>query len=214
MLKLCSCSSLFESSFWVNILIKITIKYSKTLNLSIPAYSPVQKEGCSDREFNSSETSGDVASEFSSTPNTSVESTPESSPLKEPQPSTSMGNTQVQSTGKDLSLLMKPEQIYQTPSESLYFREMVKTKTTPKQNPRKNDLESKQERDKIPTTLPKKPSPCIKYIKRKQNKLRKSVAATSRVGNAYNILRTGGIKRPHHYRLGTVALRKIRRYQM
>ena len=192
---------------------KVAVKYSKTLNLSIPAYSLIQKEGCSDREFNSSESSGDVASEFSSTPNTSVESTPESSPLKEPQPSTSTGNTRVQSRGKDLSLLMKPGQMYGTPSESLYFREMVKTKMTPKQNPRKSDLESKQEREKIPATLLKKSGPHIKYTQRKPNCLRKSVAATSRAGNAYNVPRTGGIKRPYHYHPGTVALREIRRYQ-
>ena len=185
---------------------KITVKYSKTLNLSIPAYSPVQKEGCSDREFNSSKSSGDVASEFSSTPNTSVESTAEASPLKDPQPSTSMRDTQVQSRGKDLSLLMKPGQMYRTPSESLYFREMVKTKMTPKQNPRKSDLELKQERDKIPATLPKKTGPRIKYTQRKPNRLRNSVAATARAGNANTIPRTGGIKRPHCYRPGMVAL--------
>ena len=182
------------------------MKYSKTLNLSIPAYSLIQKEGCSDREFNSSESSGDVASKFSSTPNTSVESTPEASPLKDPQPSTSMRDSQIPSRGKDLSLLMKPGQIYRTPSESLYFRDMVKTKTTPKENPRKSNLESKQERDKIPATLPKKTEPCIKYTQRKLNCLRNSVAATARAGNANTIPRTGGVKRPHHYRPGTVAL--------
>ena len=149
-----------------------TKKYSKTLKLSIPAYSLVQKEGCSDREFNSSKSSGDVASEFSSTPNTSVESTLESSPLKDPQPSTSTGNIRVQSREKDLSLLMKPSQMYQTPSESLYFREMVRTKTTPKQNPRKSNLEVKQGREQIPTTLPKKSGPRIKYTQRKQNRLK------------------------------------------
>ena len=145
--------------------------YSNTSNLSITVYSPVQKEGCSDREYSSSESSGDVVSEFSSTPDTSVESTPEPSPLKEPQPSTSTGNNRVQSRGKDLSLLMKPGQSYQTPSESLYFREMVKTKTTPKQNPRKSDLEAKQDREKIPATLPRK-GPRIKYTQRKQNQQR------------------------------------------
>ena len=192
---------------------KITIKYSKTLNLSIPAYSLVQKEGCSDREFNSSQSSGDVASEFSSTPNTSVESTLESSPLKEPQPSTSMRDTRVQSRGKDLSLLMKPGQMCRIPSESLYFREMVKTKMTPKQNPRKSNLESKQEREKIPATLLKKSGPHIKYTQRKLNRLRNSVATTARAGNANNVLRIGRIKRPHRYHPGTVALRESRRYQ-
>ena len=154
-----------------------------------------------------------MASEFSSIPNTSVERTPESSPLKDPQPSTSMKDTRVQSRGKDLSLLMKPGQMYRTPSESLYFREMIKTKMTPKQNPRKSDLELKQERDKIPTTLPKNPGSRIKYTQRKLNHFRNSVAATARAGNANNVPRTGRIKRPHQYHPGYVALREIRRYQ-
>ena len=163
---------------------KIAKEYSNTLNLSITAYSPVQKEGCSDREYGSSESSGDVVSEFRSTPDTSVESTPEPSPQKEPQLSTSTGNIQVQSRGKDFSLLMKLGQSYQTPSESLYFREMVKTKTTPKQNSRKSDLAAKQDREKIPATLLKKSGPRIKYTARKQNQLRKSAAAISRVEKA------------------------------
>ena len=41
---------------------KLLKKYSNTLNLSITAYSPVQQEGCSDREYSSSESSGDVVS--------------------------------------------------------------------------------------------------------------------------------------------------------
>ena len=108
---------------------------------------------------------------------------------------------------------MKPGQSYQTPSESLYFREMVKQKTTPKDNPRKSDLEAEQQRESIPTTLPRKTGPGIKYTPRKQIRLRKSAAATSRAGNAYTVPRMGGIKRPHHYCPGTVALREIRRYQ-
>ena len=141
--------------------------YLNTSNLSITVYSPVQKEGCSDREYSNSESSGDVVSEFPSTPDTSVESTPEPSPLKDPQPSTSTGNNQIQSRGKDLSLLMKPGQLYQPPSESLYFREMVKRKTTPKQNPRKSELQAKQDRENIPATLPRK-GPHIKYTLRTQ----------------------------------------------
>ena len=86
--------------------------YLNTSILSITVYSPVQKEGCSNREYSSSESSGDVVSEFPSTPDTSVESTLEPSPLKESQPSTSTGNNRVQSRGKYLSLLMKPGQSY------------------------------------------------------------------------------------------------------
>ena len=53
-------------------------------NLSIPVHSPIPREGCSDKEYGSSENSGDDISEFPSTPDTSVESTPEPSPKKAP----------------------------------------------------------------------------------------------------------------------------------
>ena len=39
------------------------------------------------------------------------------------------------------------------------------------------------------------------------------MAATSKAGNAYAVPTTGGIKKPHHYHPGMVALREIRRYQ-
>ena len=112
-------------------------------NLSITTHSPMPREGCSDRDYSSSESSGDVLSEFLSTPDTSVESTPESSPKKGPQPSASTGSGPIPNKGKDLSLLMKPGQLYKIPSESLYFKEMVKSKTTPKENPRKSAMEAK-----------------------------------------------------------------------
>ena len=181
--------------------------------LSITAHSPIPREGCSDREYGSSENSGDDISEFPSTPDTSVESTPEPSPKKAPRPSTSTGNGPISSRGKDLSLLMKPGQLYKTPSESLYFREMVKSKTMPKVNPRKSAMEAKMSREQIPSTLPKKTGPNIKYTPRKADRLRKSVAATSKAGKSNQVPSTGGIKRPHRYRPGTVALREIRRYQ-
>ena len=136
-------------------------------NLSITAHSPIPREGCSDREYSSSENSGDVISEFPSTPDTSVESTPEPSPKKGPQPSTSTGSGPIPSRGKDLCLLMKPGQLYKTPSESLYFRKMVKSKTTPKENLRKSAMEAKMPRDQIPTTIPKKTGLHIKYTPRK-----------------------------------------------
>ena len=182
-------------------------------NLSITAHSPILREGCCDREYCSSENSGDDISEFPLTPDTSVESTPEPSPKKGPQPSTSTGNGPISSRGKDLSLLMKPGQLYKTPSESLYFREMVKSKTTPKENLRKSAMEAKMSREQIPATLPKKTGPHIKYTPRKTNRFRKSVAATSKVGKSNQVPWTGGIKRPHQYRPGTVALHEIWRYQ-
>ena len=86
-----------------------------------------------------------VILEFSSTPNTSVCSTPESSSIDkrsvvedEAIPSTSTApvpppKSNGQSRGKDLSLLMKSvgRGTYSTPGDSLYFREnMVRTKQT------------------------------------------------------------------------------------
>ena len=86
-----------------------------------------------------------VISEFSSTPNTSVCSTPEHSPINKGKgirdkaiPSTSTAPISKlkgvgQSKGKDLSLLINAQYCdrYCTPQDSLYFREkMVKTKQT------------------------------------------------------------------------------------
>ena len=55
--------------------------------------------------------------------------------------------------------------------------------------------------------------PHIKYTQRKTNKFKRSVKATTSVGKAQVVPTTGGIKRPHRYHPGTVALREIRRYQ-
>ena len=73
-----------------------------------------------------------VCSEFSSTPDTSVQSTPEPSPAKKArvdvEPSTS--KEVKQSRGKDLTLLMKGNTKGHTlPKDSLYFREMARSKT-------------------------------------------------------------------------------------
>ena len=85
-------------------------------------------------------------SEFSSTPNTSVESTPDLTPVKP----VKKGEKQTISRGKDLTLLMELGKSYETPAESLYFREMARSKTTPKVNPRKSDLAGKIPRTPIP----------------------------------------------------------------
>ena len=110
---------------------------------------------------------------------------------------------------------MKPGQIYRTPAELLYFREMACSKTTPKVNPRKSELAAKSEREQLPTNLPTKKGPNIKYTPRKTSKFKKSVKVMMAVAaaNAPGLPATGRIKRPHHYHLGTVALREIRRYQ-
>ena len=103
--------------------------------------------------------------------------------------------SRVVSKGKDLSLLMKPGQKYETPAQSLYFREMALSKTTPKVNPRKSDLAGKMQRDPVP----------------KKN-LKKSVKSTNKAARN-NVPFTGGLKKPPRYCPGTVALREIRRYQ-
>ena len=77
-----------------------------------------------------------VCSEFSSTPDTSVQSTPEPSPAKKAQvdvePSTS--KEVKQSRGKDLTLLMKGNtKGHALPKDSLYFREMARTKENSKE---------------------------------------------------------------------------------
>ena len=143
-----------------------------------------------------------VISEFSSTPNTSVCSTPESSPINkrsvvvdEAVPSTSTApipppRNHGQIRGKDLSLLMKSigRSAYSTPRDSLYFREnMVKTKKTARN--RKTREGGKQPRKQL------------------QNK---SLRKTLQSGRGP---RTGGVKKPMRWRPGTVALREIRRYQ-
>ena len=74
-------------------------------------------------------------------------------------------------------------------------------------------MEAKMSQDQIPPTLPKKTGPGIKYTPRKTDRFRKSVAATSKVGKSNQVPWTGGIKKPHRYCPGTVALCEIRRYQ-
>ena len=141
-----------------------------------------------------------VISEFSSTPNTSVCSTPKPSPINKGKgmmgkviPSTSTAPIPKpkgvsQSRGKDLSLLINAQNRnqYCTPQDSLYFREkMVKTKQTARRT---------RESGKLP---------------RKQLK-NKSLCKTLQNPRG---LKTGGVKKPMQYRPGTVALREIRRYQ-
>ena len=91
--------------------------------------------GCSDSN------SVERLSEFSSTPQTSVHTTPESSPARQETlatdgaiPSTSgeppVKKPKLQSKGKDLTLLMEGKGTYRTPQDSLYFSEMACSKTT------------------------------------------------------------------------------------
>ena len=76
---------------------------------------------------------------------------------------------------------------------------MACSKTTPKINPQKSELEGKSPRTPIPTTPAKK-------------NIKKSVRATNDAARR-NLPATSGVKKPHCYHPGTVALREIRRYQ-
>ena len=155
----------------------------------------VDQTGCSD--------SNSICSEFSSTPNTSVESTPEPSPkrMRVEQSSTSKGPTKPK--GKDLSLLLatKPGS-YALPKDSLYFSEMVRQKKTAR---KKTGGPGKVPRKQFATKdLRKKLTPG----QARKNVARANAAGQKNLGNP-----RGGLKRPMRWRPGTVALREIRRYQ-
>ena len=132
-------------------------------------------------EFNDSSSSskGETLSKFASTPNTSVQSTPVQTPNKDkrdehivmdvpfpenPIPSGSEDKITRTSTGKNLELI-KPNEQCATPSDSLYFSEMTRTKTTQRLN--KNLPKGKQPRKQIATTPLKKLSPksVMKHLK-------------------------------------------------
>ena len=160
--------------------------------------------GCSDSVICSE------CSEFSSTPNTSVESTPEPSPKrrKVEEPSTPRDPVEppttrdsVKSKGKDLSLLLatKPKG-GMLPKDSLYFSEMARSKTTARKKT------GKTPRKQLVT---KNPTKKLTAAQARKNVLRANQAQQKNLGNP----QTGGVKRPMRYRPGTVALREIRRYQ-
>ena len=136
--------------------------------------------GCLDADNHNS---SDELSEFSITPDTSVHMTHDG--LPQTQAVSCNRVPRAQSKGKDLTLLMKPGICYQTPAESLYFREKVMAcqKNTPLGNPRKSDLEAKQQRAQLPSYLPKK-GPRTKTTPQKiqppKNKLRKLVNSTNK----------------------------------
>ena len=144
-----------------------------------------------------------VCSEFSSTPDTSVQSTPEPSPAKKArvdvEPSTS--KEVKQSRGKDLTLMMKGNtKGHALPKDSLYFREMARTKKT-----------ARKKTGKIPrqNLIPKAPCKTLSQEQARKNAAKAAAAAQKNLGN----FQTGGLKKPMRYRPGTVALREIWRYQ-
>ena len=129
-----------------------------------------------------------------------MRSTPENSPphakeMGEPSTSTS------RSKGKDLSLLLatKPGKLA-LPKDSLYFREMARTKKTARKKT------GKTPRQNLPSQAPRKK---LTPEQARRNVAKAVAAAQKNLGN----LQTGGLKRPMRWRPGTVALREIRRYQ-
>ena len=174
-------------------------------------------------EFDNSGSSskGETLSEFTNTPDTSVHSTPVHTPSKDggeehiimdvpfvenPRPSGSRDEVVKIPTGKNLELIKRPNEKCITPSDSLYFSEMTKTKQTKWLN--KNLPKGKQPRTPIPKTPLKKLSP--KSVMRLRNQTRRAVKAGVK---AQPTGPTGGLKKPMRYKPGTVALREIQRYQ-
>ena len=114
----------------------------------------------------------------------------------------SISRDPIKSKGKDLSLLLaaKPKG-GMLPKDSLYFREMARTKKTARKKT------GKSPRKQLVTKNPvKKLTPA----QARKNVAKANQAAQQNLGNPP---KTGGLKRPMRYRPGTVALREIRRYQ-
>ena len=170
----------------------------------------IDQTGCSD-EFNSSFSSTN-SSEFIPSPKLKESAGPLTNAEPEPQdqiimdvpfatpsgPSTSQAVKPV-SKGKDLSLLLKPGDKYLTPQESLYFSEMVKTKTTARK------CMGKRPHENIASKAP------CKTLTAAQAKVNAQKAIQAGKMNCTGS--TGGIKKPMRYMPGTVALREIRQYQ-
>ena len=151
----------------------------------------MDQTGCSNLDF--------VCSEFSSTPNTSVQSTPEPTPTKKRKEEPSRGPTKTK--GKDLSLLLAAKHgKLALPKDSLYFREMARTKKTARKKTGKTPHQN---------LVPKAPRKTLSQEQARKNAAKAAAAAQKNLGN----FQTGGLKKPMRYRPGTVALREIRRYQ-
>ena len=114
----------------------------------------------------------------------------------------SISRDPVKSKGKDLSLLLaaKPKG-GMLPKDSLYFREMARTKKTARKKTGKSPREQLVTKNPIKKLTP---------AQARKNVAKANQAAQQNLGNPP---KTGGLKRPMRYRPGTVALREIRRYQ-
>ena len=158
----------------------------------------MDQTGCSDLDSIGSEFSSTQNTSVHSTPGTSPEPSPQRKPNKEPLPSTSGASSKPK--GKDLFLLLaiKPKGAT-LPKDSLYFREMARTKKTARKKtgktPRKNFATKNLTKQLTPAQA-------------RKNVLKARQAQERNLGNP-----TGGLKKPMQWRPGTVALREIWRYQ-
>ena len=175
----------------------------RLINKAVPPFVFTTFTAPMEDNTGSSDSGSIVCSEFSSTLDTSVQSTPEPSPAKKArvdvEPSTS--KEVKQSRGKDLTLLMKGNtKGHALPKDSLYFREMARTKKA-----------ARKKTGKIPrrNLVPKVPRKTLSQEQTRKNAAKAAAAAQKNLGN----FQTGGLKKPMRYRPGTVALREIRRYQ-
>ena len=140
------------------------------------------RTGCSDCDL------VENCSEFSSTPNTSVRTTPESSPIKKrrvEEPVTPRSSDPKRPRGKDLSLLMATQGgNCSMPKDSLYFREkrMVKMKKTAHKGT------GKRPRENLASKNPRK---TLTKEQVRKNALKASQAARKNLGNPQG---TGGLK--------------------
>ena len=133
-----------------------------------------------------------------------METTPEPSPAKKARVDVepSISKEVKLSRGKDLTLLMKGNtKGHALPKDSLYFREMARSKTTAK---KKTGGPGKAPCKQLATKNPRKMLTAAQA--------RKNAAKAMAAGKQGNP-QTGGLKRPMRWRPGTVALRKICRYQ-
>ena len=110
--------------------------------------------------------------------------------------------------------VVKPHS-YRDIKDSIYFREaMVKTKRTKKLTQKeKDEIAGKQQREPIPPKPLRKRGASKSGVK---NEVDNTIAAgrkAPRRAPQKSAPSTGGVKKPHRYRPGTVALREIRRYQ-
>ena len=105
-----------------------------------------------------------------------------------------------------------PPHSHKTIKDSTYFQEraMVKRKQTRKLTQKEEkEIAAKQWRQSIPATPLKKTGISTKGVK---NEVKNTIAAGQQAPRK-RAPATGGVKKPHRYRPGTVALREIRRYQ-